>query len=57
MKFLKSNNLADGAVFQPGDDTKYLAISIYRYSGENMKYSDIENLFNNGFFAGLVSCN
>lgn len=54
MKVIKSCNLADGAVFTPHAQTKYLAISIYKVRAESsLSYDSFKTLFQNGMQIGI----
>ena len=55
MKFIKSYDLANGAVYIPSTKAVYLGISLYNYSSESgMTYTTYKNLFANGFTAKLT---
>lgn len=55
LKFIKSNNLANGATFIPSSSTVYLGICLYNYSSESgITYTTYKNLFANGFTAKLT---
>lgn len=54
-KFIKSSNLTAGSTFIPVSNAKYLAIGIYRASGESgITYNTYKTLFSNGFIAKLT---
>lgn len=54
MKFIKSYDLADGAIYTPSAQAVYLGISIYnKYSESGISYKTYKNLFTNGFTAEL----
>ncbi len=53
-KFLKSSDLKNDQEFTPLNNTQYLAISIYRASGEkNLSYDKIKEAFANGLSIGI----
>ncbi len=51
---LASHDLADGKTFQTNAGTKYMAISLYGYSGSTMSYEKYAELFANGFNVEIV---
>ena len=54
--FIKSNTLANGDSFTPESRTKYLAIGIYKETGESgLTYNAYKSKFENGFVAELIS--
>lgn len=55
--FIKSVTLANGQTYEPGENTVYLAISIYKFANgeKEMSYEVFENKFANGFVAELCT--
>ena len=53
--FVKSATLMNGQVYEPGNSTVYLAISLYKYNADHqMSYKAFGTKFANGFVAELL---
>lgn len=55
-KFIKSVTVANGNVYTPSENAKYLAISLYNATNDwGMSYAKFRQMFADGFYAELVA--